>query len=324
MSVINIKTKLQKSKIGKIIIKIYHYGYAVPVSKFYLLRYFLLKNNKIFRELKKNKFYSDDDVFMALGELNKSLCRFGDGEITWICQNSKGYFGQENSELLSKRLKEIITSSHKDVLIGIPNFFDEMKGYSKVRQNARNVHLSKYAKKWMELTSRENTKYADSLITRVYFGRKNVNHEKMFSKWKKIWESREVIIIEGSATLFGVGNDLLEKASSVQRIIAPAENAFSEYENILKAARKFPKNTLFLIALGPTATVLAYDLALLGFQAIDIGHLDVEYEWFRSGKELNKQIPVKGKYVNEAGGMPNDTLDSKTMSKYFNEIIAII
>lgn len=54
-------------------------------------------------------------------------------------------------------------------------------------------------------------------------------------------------------------------------------------------------NTLVLAALGPTATVLAYDLCNKGYQAIDIGHLDVEYEWF-----LRKDVvgtPLEFKYV---------------------------
>lgn len=38
-----------------------------------------------------------------------------------------------------------------------------------------------------------------------------------------------------------------------------------------------------MISLGPTATVLAYDLFKAGYQAIDFGHVDVEYEWWRMG-----------------------------------------
>ena len=52
-----------------------------------------------------------------------------------------------------------------------------------------------------------------------------------------------------------------------------------------------------MIALGATATVLAYDLAKDGFRAIDIGHADIEYEWMLSG--ATEKVPVKSKYVNE-------------------------
>lgn len=59
-----------------------------------------------------------------------------------------------------------------------------------------------------------------------------------------------------------------------------AVNAFQEYDRILQAALKVKKSVLFLLALGPTATILAYDLCKAGVQAIDIGRVDVEYEWF--------------------------------------------
>lgn len=55
---------------------------------------------------------------------------------------------------------------------------------------------------------------------------------------------------------------------------------------------------MVLIALGPTATVLAANLSKEGLQAIDIGHLDIPYEYFLSGKNRNEKI--EGKYTNEA------------------------
>lgn len=42
---------------------------------------------------------------------------------------------------------------------------------------------------------------------------------------------------------------------------------------------------LVLLMLGPTAKVLAYQLAIKGMQAIDIGHVDSEYEWMQMGAE---------------------------------------
>ena len=62
-------------------------------------------------------------------------------------------------------------------------------------------------------------------------------------------------------------------------------------------AKKYGNKKLILIALGPTATVLSYDLALIGYWAIDIGHVDLEYEWMKNG--ALQQEKVKGKYVNE-------------------------
>lgn len=37
-----------------------------------------------------------------------------------------------------------------------------------------------------------------------------------------------------------------------------------------------------------------------GYQAVDIGHLDLEYEWFLVGQ--GKRVPVAYKYNNEVSG----------------------
>lgn len=54
---------------------------------------------------------------------------------------------------------------------------------------------------------------------------------------------------------------------------------------------------LVLLALGPTATVLACDLSKEGIQALDIGHVDIEYEWFQRGVKEITVVP--GKWTNE-------------------------
>ena len=76
---------------------------------------------------------------------------------------------------------------------------------------------------------------------------------------------------------------------------------------------------LFLIALGPTATVLAYDLFKAGYQAIDIGHVDIEYEWWRMGARC--KVKLERKYVNEA---PNGNLVADAGEEYNKQIIAKI
>ena len=50
---------------------------------------------------------------------------------------------------------------------------------------------------------------------------------------------------------------------------------------------------MILITLGPTATILAYDLAMQGYQAIDLGQVDNEYEWFL--RHATERIVIEGK-----------------------------
>ena len=138
---------------------------------------------------------------------------------------------------------------------------------------------------------------------------------------KLIWEKRDILIIEGEKSRLGIGNDLFNNSKSIKRILCPAENAFNVYDKILEHAKKIDKSFLILLALGPTSSILAYDLYKLGYQVIDAGHIDIEYEWYL--RKATKRISIDNKYVNEISGNKfkfghfNDT-------KYNEEIISTI
>ena len=67
-------------------------------------------------------------------------------------------------------------------------------------------------------------------------------------------------------------------------------------------------------------------LADAGAQALDLGHLDVEYEWMRSG--CTSKEPVRGKYVNEAylsgksASAVSEELSVSELQLYKSQIIA--
>ena len=157
-------------------------------------------------------------------------------------------------------------------------------------------------------------------MTRQYIGLRHKEESgEIFEHIKKIWDGRDVVIIEGEKSRLGVGNDLLDNAKSVKRILGPSRQAFSKYDEILEEAKQIDKNSLILLALGPAATCLAYDLHMLGYQAVDIGHVDVEYEWYKM--KAKRKVPIKNKMVHEAVvneiGEMHDT-------EYENQIIAKI
>jgi glycosyltransferase family protein len=117
---------------------------------------------------------------------------------------------------------------------------------------------------------------------------------------------REVLFVEGEKTRLGVGNDLFSNTKSIRRIICPPKNSFRVYDKILDTVLKFDKNILILISLGPTATVLAYDLSSYGYQAVDIGHADIQYELFLRRAKNIIQIPFK--FVNEYNSGRNENV----------------
>ena len=94
------------------------------------------------------------------------------------------------------------------------------------------------------------------------------------------------------------------------------------YNKILLEIDKCEKDKLFILSIGPTATILASDLCDKGYQAIDLGHIDIEYEWYLM--KAIKKVPVKGKFVNETqelGDLSNIILDDQS---YRNSIITEI
>ena len=126
--------------------------------------------------------------------------------------------------------------------------------------------------------------YGSTFISRPYMDLKDKSASVAhFEKLKKLWDKRDILIVEGENSRSGVGNDLFDNAQSVERIICPSRNAYSKVEAIQEAIEKHATGKLVFLMLGPTAKVLAYHLSQKGIQAIDLGHIDSEYEWFKMG-----------------------------------------
>lgn len=234
----------------------------------------------------------------------KSMARFGDGEFSQIIKVERQAF-QRMDDKLGLRLEEVLHSNHPDMLIAIANNYGNLDIYtdfaaSGIREYMYNKNMRK---QHMELLERDRV-YYDAYVSRPYvMYRDNMTDapKQRFRKLQEIWEGRNVIVVEGAQTRMGVGNDLLDRAKAIKRILAPVTSSFDRYDDILKASLKHgTDDTLFLIAMGPSAGVLAYDLTVEGYQAIDIGHLDLEYEWFLAGK--GERVPIPNKYNNEVPG----------------------
>lgn len=244
-------------------------------------------------------FYSDEKTVDLITEKRMSLSRFGDGEFSWIIGKEIGGYQKYSAEL-QLALTEVLTNQNPKLLIGIPKrAFDSSccDMYSKLGWGISHFELLPQIGKYLD----ENRLYADSCISRPYIDcKKNADFDAKFNNLKKIWNKQNVIIVEGEKTKFGVGNDLLDNANSVRRIICPATNAFEKLKEIESSiANNADKNDLILAALGPAATVLAYDMCKAGYWILDIGHVDIEYMWYQNHALLRE--PIEGKYVNESG-----------------------
>ena len=236
------------------------------------------------------------DSLKKLNNEKLSISRYGDGE--FLVMSGKSIKFQEYDPLLATRLKEILFSQEKGFYPCIPSIykFNETRC---LKYNEEVFWLNEilyYNKTYLNKEYKDRI-YLDACLSRPYIRYKNSKISKeLFNEIKNIWDKKDILIVEGKLSRLGVGNDLFKNAKSIKRILCPNKNAFNVYDKILNETSK-NKDKLVLIALGPTATVLAYDLYKLNIRAIDLGHLDLEYEWYLSGAK-EKQI-VKNKIVNE-------------------------
>jgi glycosyltransferase family protein len=267
-----------------------------------------------------------ESVFDTLQKLVKndklSLVRFGDGEIIYINDKLNLPF-QKYEEKLASYYKEIFKNSHHNLLVGLPIGYQDLNLLSKEGQTFwRSQIVWNYPrlKKHLNLGSL----YANASVTRLTYGFEKEYTIKGYDFWKKILTANNALIIEGEKTRFGVGNDLLENITKVDRILAPKHNAFSRCDEILQYVEDMKQSyEIILIALGPAAKYLALELFKNGNRVIDIGNLDIEYEWYLRGAS-EKRIVIPGKYTSEVKGgrEVNDLEDSDSKLKYESEIIA--
>ena len=226
-----------------------------------------------------------------------SVSRLGDGEIK--IANGKALAFQTQQPLLQQKMQEVLSVPISNHIVCLPDIFTDLSLYNIEARNHWNRHLAFYRKSWYKYINRKRI-FHNAFISRCYMMFADKTQCAFYFKLiQQIWADKDILLIEGEKSRLGVGNDLFDNVKSIRRILAPNTNAFDHYDAIMKIVQKYsPNEYLILLALGPTATVMAYNLAQKGYQAIDIGHIDIEYEWYRMG--ASHKVPIPSKYVNEA------------------------
>ncbi len=278
------------------------------------------RKEKLQEEMEKNKINILDieNSLKKIKDERKSISRFGDGELDLIIGKNLKF--QEHDEKLAKRLEKILTSKQDFCMIGIPDVINGFYNLTEESETFWIKNMERTRDTWLKYIDK-NREYCTANLTRLYIRYKDKSNAGIyFSIMKEIWKDRDVLICEGEQTRVGIGNDLLDGCKSIRRVICPAEDAFKKYDEILNTLKQESKDTLIIIALGPTATVLAYDLAKEGYQALDMGHFDIEYEWYL--RNATKKEKINNKYTNEvSGGDDTESINDKNYTKQIEKII---
>lgn len=152
----------------------------------------------------------------------------------------------------------------------------------------------------------EKRAYGNAYITRFYYPLADKSGcGRQIEAIKQLWKDRDIVVVEGEKTHNGVGNDLLDTARSIERIIGPSTQAYEKVDEIFECCKEYLKDRLFLLSMGIAAKFLAEKLFLEGYRVLDIGNLDMEYEWYLHQAEHKEKIPkhdIIGEEANRNAG----------------------
>ncbi len=250
------------------------------------------------------------------------MSRYGDGELSMMM--TKGFcigFQHFDSQLTKKLWDTMLSHRTRQHIICLPRPIIHRAGLTPRAVRFWRRYSLDFTLHLLPILNR-GCNYFDALCTRPYMGYSDTSYaDAIFDKWKKVWRERNLLLVEGEKSRLGVGNDLFDEASSIRRILIPSTNAYASYNKIVESILEhYQTDDLVLLAAGPTATVLAYELSSHGIQALDIGHIDVEYCW--SKMKVRQKVPLPGKWVNETGGYT--PCDEKLLQHYKETIVDVV
>ena len=224
---------------------------------------------------------------------NISLARFGDGELMLIKGQDIPF--QKSSLLLSQRLKDVLSSNSDKLKLAIPRsiFHDHTllteEVYKFLTDNSgwmRDVLLS-YIKSNLFLSTE---------LSQAILSYRQIDIENYFIQLREIWDKKNITIVCGESVFSNIKYNIFDNAKSVDYIYTLSKNAFDKYDSILEKVCNIDKNRLIIIILGPTATILAYDLSQLGYTALDLGHICKSYDWWKKKLDIKSQQAISNFY----------------------------
>ena len=138
-----------------------------------------------------------------------SVSRFGDGEIDVIAGRGNGM--QTPNSVLGERLKEVLQAHVNNHIVCLPYGWKSKKGLIKRNKLWWTWFVADNYKLLINDIDSERT-YYNTNFTRFYMDIADKHSETMkkyVERFRKIWENRDVCLVEGERTRFGVGNDFL-------------------------------------------------------------------------------------------------------------------
>lgn len=259
--------------------------YDEKYSSMYLDKLEKLTKESRYNRCVKNKIPKISGILETAQYLrytNSSLVRFGDGEIK-LMEMVDRYFQKANEEL-AKRLKEVFHSNISSLSIAILNI---MTGCYPLAEYQHPYYIKhKEFENWILNNVNYSRQYLDAHITSPYIATYGTSCELVdlvYKELREIWRNKNIVILRGDN-----GEkydwDVFDTAKSQKVFYGKSKEAWDNYEEYKNLLMSEDKDNLFILSIGPTSKVLAYDLVKDGRKVIDSGHLAKDYNCFKNGK----------------------------------------
>ena len=221
-----------------------------------------------------------DETIETLISKQCSIARYGDGEFTLCFGRNIGFQNADN--ILQKRLREILKSNSEHCLVALP----ECK-----LEDISPFWIRYWFENFKDIVSllHSQTKYYNQSISREF-------SIEQLNTLKQLWTNRFVVFVFGKGSRFNCSHEIFTDIKGHSIVYGLPQHAWSEYSKLLNEVKQEASkhnNPLILISLGPTATVLAFDLCMNGNQAIDIGHITNVYDRLVYGAAKPEELPIK-------------------------------
>ena len=217
------------------------------------------------------KIADEYETVRAIIRHRASIARYGDGELR-LCLG-RHQMSQRWTPEIGRRLREILIEENPLLLVGIPR----IDGRTDWPRPEKGVYWARWNTKPIRQLYNPARDYFSAFITRPDSGT-GLYQPEYWDLIRQIWAGRRVTLLKGEGTGFDKQPSLFELADGPPTVIlGPATQAFQKHDRLLSRMLREPVDNVLVISLGPTATVLAADLAREGRQALDLGHLGMFY-----------------------------------------------
>jgi glycosyltransferase family protein len=253
-------------------------GLLMKISKKIYRKIYRFKDNKLYKIgwfSRKLNILNTEETLKLIEQDKVSFLRYGDGELAIINGGSIPF--QDYDEMLSKRLKDLLSINEEKLKIGIPYYYTNPM--SNLNEFVDSFALSlANQRKFLCRECRKDMTYIDTAITQVYQTYRTYDFDDYYSRMQSLIKDRDITIVCGDGVLDKLEHKAFNVCKSVEFVYAPSKNAYSEYDEILNKVLRTKRDRLICIVLGPTANILAYDLYKQGYQAWDMGHYFKDYD----------------------------------------------